>query len=288
MNVSTKFFIVLLMPVVALAANDDWIGLDDAPATRAGFNLSRDQQDNTGFELYLQQQLSPASQIDLDFSRDRLAQSDQTFNSDDFNARLALDLNPAWRTTLGYRFQGQRQQLEIEQFSLRAEYTPYPGFIALELSSGDLSLFTRNDVPARFNPGQVVHSNLNSAQVTVGWWFEDFSLSAQYRNIDYQRDVSQLETRPLLQLLVEPGALAQSGLLLSRQASIDLAFPLQQNQFGAHLQSSTSALNRQSVHSLQLDWTQQLDSHLDALFFISRNQGSEPNWTLSAGLEWNG
>ncbi len=281
-------FIGLLMPIVAMAANDDWIGLDEAPVTHVGLSLSKDQQDNTSIDLYAQHQLSPDTRIDLDFSRDRLARNNHSFDSNDLNARLAFELNPLWLITLGYHFQGQRQQLQIEQFGLRTEYTPYPAFFALELGSGDLKLYTRHNLPVRFHPGRGIRSNLHSVQLNVGWWFENFSLSAQFRHIGYQRDVSRLETRPLLQLLVEPGALAQSGLLLSRQVSIDLLLPLQQNQFGAHLQSSTSALNRQSVHSLQLDWTQQLDSHMDALFFISRYQGPESNWTFSAGLEWKG
>jgi hypothetical protein len=279
----------MFIPLQTLADNDDWIGLEsEAAQTRAGFLMTQDQQHNSTQNLYLQQTLTDSADIYLNYSRDRLNHPQQTLTSEDFSGEFLLDLNLDWAAAIGYQFQGQAGELEIEQFALRIEYAPYPAFMSLQISSGDATLFARDDLPDHFNPGRSIHSNLSSQQIELGWWFDDFTLSAQYRHFDYQRDITQLETRPLLQLLVKPGALAQSGLLVSQQSSVDLTIPFEQHRFGAHVQSSTSALNHRSIRSLQLDWIHNLGAHFDALFFISRYQGSEPNWTLSAGLEWNG
>ena len=279
----------LLMPMLSLADNDDWIGLEDEAArSRAGFLLSQDQQDNQTQSLYLQHNLSDSAELYLDYSQDRLNQPQQAFISEDFSGELSFDLNPDWRMAIGYQFQGHNGELEINQSALRVEYAPWPAFMSLQWSAGDVRLYARDDLPGHSNTARSIRSDLASQQIELGWWFDDFTLSAQYRHYDYQRDISQLETRPLLQLLVKPGALAQSGLLISQQSSIDLSIPFEPHRFGAHILSSTSALNQRSIRSLQMDWIHNLDTHFDAMIFISRYQGSDPNWTLSAGLEWNG
>jgi len=279
----------MLMPMLALADNDDWIGLEDEAArSRAGFLLTLDQQNNRTRSLYLQHSLSDSTEVYLNYSHDRLNQPQQAFISEDFSAELLLDLNLDWRIAAGYQFQGHNGELEINQSALRIEYAPWPAFMSLQWSAGDVRLYARDDLSAVVNAGRSIRSDLGSQQIELGWWFDDFTLSAQYRDFDYQRDISQLETRPLLQLLVKPGALAQSGLLLSRQSSIDLSIPLEPHRFGAHIQSSTSALDNSTIRSLQLDWIHNLNAHFNAMIFISRYQGSDPNWTISAGLEWNG
>ena len=298
MKPSLAFLIVTAMlisapPGWADAALDDndWIGLDmeiDESATRIGFLLSQDQQNNSTQSLYLLQTLTPASRIHVNISRDRLNHPQGVFNSEDFSAEFLLDLDTQWTAAAAYQFQGQTGELEIEQFALRAEYAPSPGYLTLQWSDGDASIYARDDLPARFDPGRNLRSDLSSLQLELGWWFDDFTLSAQYRHYDYQRDVTQLDTRPLLQLLVKPGVLAQSGLLVSQQSSVNLSMPIDRHLFAAHILSTTSALNHDTIRSLQLDWMHNLNAHFDALFFISRYQGSDPNWTLSAGLEWNG
>jgi len=279
----------LMSSAPVLADVDDWIGLDDEPpATRVGLLLTRDEQANSTQALYLQQLLSDAVTLDINISRDRLNQPQQVFNSDDFKATLAFELNPDWSSAIGYQFQGQRAELEIEQFSLRIEYAPYPAFGSLEITEGDVTLFSRDDLPARFNPAAGISSDMSSRQLEVGWWFDNFTLSARYLDIDYQRDITRLESRPLLQTLVKPGALAQSGLLMARQASIDFSLPLEPHRLAAHVSSTTSALNHLTIRSLQLDWNHHLGKQWDGMIFISRYQGDDPDWTLSVGLEWNG
>jgi len=273
----------------SLADVNDWIGLDDeAPATRVGLLLTRDEQANSTQALYLQRLLSDAVTLDINISRDRLDHPQQVFNSDDFKSTLAFELNPDWSSTVGYQFQGQRAELEIEQFSLRIDYAPYPAFGSLEISAGDVTLFPRDDLPARFNSATGITSNMSSRQLELGWWFDDFTLSARYLDMDYQRDITQLETRPLLQTLVKPGALAQSGLLIARQASIDFSLPLELHRLAAHISSTTSALNHQSIRSVQLDWNHHIGKQWDGMIFISRYLDDDPDWTLSVGIEWNG
>ncbi len=279
---------LVALPLWAQSADDDWLGLEPvASSTRLGWVYSRDQQELVSNSVYLQQTLSTSTSLALDFSRDRLPGERQTFNSDDLNATFQLAFGPVWSGALGYRFQGQSRELEIRQSRLQLDFAPGPLFLSLQRQQGELRLYPRDDLTLSIDLPEYIGSDLDSTAITLGWWFDSLTLSGQYIEIDYQRDLARLAARPLFQLLVKPAVLAQSGLLISRQTRITLEVPWRNESFALQGLSSTSVLDRSSLNSLQLNWTHMLDQHFSSQFQLSRNTGSEPNWSVGIGLEWN-
>jgi hypothetical protein len=275
---------MMLYPMHQLKA-DDWIGLPSKVQWVAGLQYTDEQNDDHSTLFYLSRSSDPVS-LDLQYSESVLSDDTNRFDSDSFNANIRGSITDSVELGVGYRFQGQRQQLEIELYSLQIACNPFPFFSSLEYADGDLYIYTREDLTDSRIPDSV-RSDMNLTSLQLGWWFDDFSLSASYQQADYEVNVSALDTRPLIQYIVKPSALAQSGLLVAYQSSISLNFPLTDDQVSLHLMSTTSAVDHSDVDAWQCDWLHLLDRHFSLLLSVNRSDNEEDNWSFSAGLEWN-
>ena len=152
--------------------------------------------------------------------------------------------------------------------------------------TGDVAVFTRPEIAIRRNIAHKISSDMSAIRLQFGWWFENFSLSAEHQNFNYQRDLSALSSRPLLQRVVKTAALAQTGLLISEQSSIDLYYPLDNRSLGGHIFFSRSAVDSSRSQSVQFDWTENLQKNIDLTLTINHSDDSSNVWSVSAGLQW--
>jgi hypothetical protein len=279
--------IALLSFQTTVLAQDDWIGLNAESIWTTGFRITEDETDDSTKTLYLSLTTSTSITLNLQYADSTLVDSTQNFDSESFYGQIILPISSDFYLGLGYKFEGQQKELEVEQKSINLSYVRYPFFSSLEYSDGNLLIFIRDEIPNELNIPSSVRSDLSASSVEIGWWFDNFSLSALYQSYDYELDISALDSRPLLQLLVKPAALAQTGLLISQTSSFNLTIPLQHRELSWHLFSTRSALDNSDTQSLQMDWIESLAKQTSLFLSLSRSDEAEDNWTISAGLEWN-
>lgn len=280
---------LLLQP---LAYSEDWIGLgldlDQGPSWIVGIQFTEDESKDSSRIVYLSKTLGSQVTLDLQYGTTRLVDQNDSFDSDSFYGQLDWAAGDEVDVALSYRFQGHRNEFEIDQYGLQFSYNPYPASFAVEVLQGELFIHTRDNLPFDFDTSDNVQSDLSATTVSVGWWFENFRLSAMQQRFDYEINISALGSRPLLQLLVKPAALAQSGLLISDQSRISLDIPLSERALALHLLSSRSEVNNSKTKSVQFDWLEALTDSTSLALSINRSDEDQDNWSLSAGLEWNG
>lgn len=285
---SCWFCIMLVLFFVPTAqADEDWIGLESQSSWLAGVRMTQDESEDQTYSVYLSLTTRSNIMLDLQASDSTLVDEDERFDSDSFYGQLNLPLDINSQLGFSYQFQGQQQELEIEQFGIQLGFDPYPFFGSLEYSDGDLYIYTRSEIPTILNVPDSVRSSMRSQSIQLGWWFDSFSLSLFYQDFNYEENISALADRPLLQLLVKPAALAQTGLLVSNQASLSLALPLPQRALSLHHFLTRSAIDNSETLSLQLDWLETLGRHSSLFLSLSHSDEADNNWSIAVGLEWN-
>jgi len=268
-------------------AQDDWIGLDAKTSWIAGMRFTEGETGDSTQSVYLSLTSPDDITLDLQYSDTNLVDKSETFESENFFGQLNLPVDGNIYLGFNYLFQGNQKELEIEQLGLLLSYDAYPLFTSLEYNDGDLYIFTRDDISPILNIPDSVRSELSATTLQLGWWFNDISLFFLHQQYDYEKDISALETRPLLQLLVKPAALTQAGLLIDSSSSISLSFLAPQRELTGHLFTTRSALDKSETRSIQLDWMETLGSQSSLFLSLNRSDEAEDNWSFSAGLEWS-
>lgn len=273
-----------LMIETALAA-DEWIGLDTEAPTIVGFQYSEEEQGNRSNNLYLSLPIGLTASLDFDYSQTELIDDDIRFDSDSLVAALNLDINDMSAILMGYQFQGQRDEIEIDLFDFQLSFHPDHFSAQLGYSFGELVVFTQQDILPDLNFPEEFRSDMDVVEFGFGWWFENLGIAFNHRSYDYQENVSALGSRRLLKLLVKPAALVQSDLLLKKQTIISLQYFLAQRSLAWHWSSSRSELDGSSdVQSIQMDWTEIITGATGLLISVGRSDDNI--WFLGLGLEW--
>ncbi len=264
----------------------EWIGLEARTSWLTGIHYEQDESGNSTHSLYLSSILQDSITFDLQLGRSTLVDQTGTFDSHAYHGRLGWWISSDINLGLSYSFQGQVQELEIEHYGIALDWNPYPAFLSLQLSRGELFLYARDEIIFR-NAPERVQSDIDANTVSLGWWFEHFRLSATMQTFTYELNLRALDRRPLIQSLVKPAALAQTGLLISEQYSIELNYPLLKRDLAWHLLSTRSALDDSETRALQFDWVEPLGKHSSLLLSVYRSDEQQDNWSFGVGLEWN-
>ncbi len=284
----TKFIGVMIMSgllVDSILYAEEWIGLDDEPLTIVGFQYSEEQQGDHSRLVYLSLPVTSTNSLDVNYSQTSLNDEDIRFDSDSLYAGINVEIDEVFAISLNYQFQGQGNELEIDRYGFQLLINPYPFSAQLAYSFGEVRIFTQQNIFPNANIPEKVESDMDIFAVQVGWWFNRFGFNISHRIYEYQKQVSALGSRPLFQLLVKPGVLVQSGLLLAEQTDFSLQFPFEQRSLVGHWTSSRSEIDDSRVHSLQMEWTEYITGQTGLLISVGRSDGN--NWYLGLGLEWN-
>ena len=281
------FIVISSWSCRVLANTDDWIGLEPEPSLTLGYIYSHDQADNSTRSIYLSKQLTEAATINIDLSKDRLQNRFDTFQSYSVYGQLDWLFENQLNLAASYQFQGQKAELEVRQYSVQLGYSPYPAFMSIEFMSGNVEIFTREVIPRIIDIADRLASDFNATTYHIGWWFDLFSLSVRHQIFDYKRDISVLSSRPLLQLLIKPAALVQSGLLLSDRTTLSIDYPLEKRRLTGHIMQTRSAISNLITRSVQLDWSESINNSTSLILSINRSDEQQDNWFFSIGLEWS-
>ena len=287
-----KSSVVWVLSITALVfkpgfCSDDWIGLQADTAWTAGVRVNQYESGDHDRALYFFSTLPRSAYINFQISQSTLEDNGDTFDSDDYLVRTGWSVTDEMDLGLGYQYQGKSRELEIEQYALQLDWSPFPAFFSLQVSRGDVYLFTRDITPPIEDIRNRVQSDMHSYAFGAGYWFDSFSLSARSQRYDYERDLTALNTNRVVQFLLQPGALAQTGLLIAEQSSLTLDYPLDKRDLAWHVLISRSALDNSETRALQFDWIEQLNRHSSLYLSLNRSDEDQDRWSFGVGLEWN-
>ncbi len=265
------------------ALGEDWIGLEAAPTWRIGYGYDYQEDGSDGHRALLHHDLNPSAGVQFNWGRDQLVDDTTEFDSEYFSAALWWALGDHVSSSLEYRFEGEPGELEIEQLGLALTYTPWPVSISLELRQGDVALFTRDEITRPGIPNRV-DSDAEVLRASISWLQENWTLYLSVEDYDYQRDLSALATRPLLQLLVKPGVLANSGLLVKRNRNLGLTLYRLQRDWTWQYTHSVSAVDDSDSRDLVFDWREYHDG-FDMIYSTGYNLDDDAAWSIAIGFE---
>lgn len=282
-----RFFVVATLISTSGYCSDEWIGLQQKTSWTAGLHLNHYESGDSSHDLYFFTTLPGSTYLNIQMGESTLEDNGNSFDSDSYLGQLGWSVSGEIDLGFSYQYQGKSQQLEIQQYAMQLDWIPYPAFAALEYSRGDVHVFTRDvNLPIRDIRNRV-ESDVQSYTFGVGYWFDAFSLSARHQRFDYELNFSRLDDSPILQLLLQPGALVQTDLLVSEQSSISLDYPLDKRFLAWHVLISRSALDNSETRALQFDWIEPLNRNSSLFVSLNRTDDEQDNWSFGVGLEWN-
>ncbi len=279
----SNILVATMSPTLVQA--EDWIGLEDDPVTQLGYNYSFSQDDSDSHQFSLYHELDSSTDLNLQYSRNNTATDTQDFDYQDVMGQLGWQAAENIRLGISYQYQGKKQELEISNLGFLGSYTQFPFTFAAEYRQGSLSIFTQRNISAAHVPDQI-DSDMSSQHFTINWFYQDYAFYINYQRFNYQKDISALDKQPILQAVVKPGALANSGLLVDTSSSIAVTLYQQQRELSWLLATTRYATDNSQTASLQFDW-RQIMSNLNIIYSAGITDASQDNLSFGIGLEWN-
>jgi hypothetical protein len=268
-------------------SEDSWLELGAPAPVIASLRFGASEGDDQWLAADLSLPLSERARLGLSWSRNRIDTAHGRFDSNDLEGRLDWQLDPAFSLLAAWRFQGQKQELEIEQYRLGLGWNAANWHAALSFGSGRVSVYPRDDLPPRLDIGPR-STDLSLWRLELGYQGDNLGGFASLEQLRYDDDLSALGRLSLLRYVVAPGALINSDLLLQRQLALGLYG--QHQAWGWTLQwtDSRDEVDELQTRSLLLDLRRPLAGHSDLLLGLGHTLDSDQPWSLSIGLEWTG
>jgi hypothetical protein len=269
----------------ALVQAEDWIGLEDEPLTQLGYNYSFGQDDSDSHQFSLYHELDASTDLNLQYNRNKTATDTKDFDYIDLMGQLSWQAAENIRLGVSYQYQGKNQELEISNLGFLASYTQFPYLFTAEFRQGNLSVYTQSNITSPRLPEQI-DSDMTSQHFSINWFYQDYGFYINYQRFDYQKDITALGTQPLLQAVIKPGALANTGLLLDSSTAAGVTLFQEQRELSWLLASTTYATDNSQTNSLQFDW-RQIMSKLNIIYSAGMTDESQDKLSFGIGFEWN-
>jgi hypothetical protein len=279
---------LLLLPLLAgeILAAEDWIGFEEVPPLQAGFDLAvEDGGDlNGGFNLQLA--LGDSAGIYGDYRVSELSDEEEEFESLALATALWFQLSELVDLEVSYFFEGNVDELEKETLGLALGFNRGNWNFQLQLEDGELHLFTRGepgDIVSSVIPEQI-NSDLDGYGLRLGWQQQSWYWQVSHRRLDYERDLSLLDTSAFVQFIVKSGVLAQSSLLISKYTTFVVGHADFENDYSLLLAQEQSAIDDIYSDSLMVSWRHWTSPNLGYLIAASFPEFEDAGLTL--GLQW--
>jgi hypothetical protein len=277
--------ILLSSGSTALAQNDDWIGLNEEPLTLFGYAYSMGQDNSDSHRLTLYHELDSSTDVNLQYSRNTTATDTRDFDYDDVSGQLSFLADDNLRLGISYQYQGEEQELEITNLGLLGSYTWFPYSFSFEYREGNLDVFTQREITSSLVPDQI-NSDMHSQHYSFNWFYQDYGIYLNHQRFHYQKNIAALNTQPLLQAVIKPGALANSGLLLSDSSSAGITWYLDQRELSWLVSSTRYEVDSSRTASLLFEW-RETQQDLSVSYSAGITDESSDNLSFGIGFEWN-
>ncbi len=279
----TSLLIPALSPVPLHA--EDWIGLDDEPLTQLGYAYSLGQDDSDSHQLSLYHELDSTIDISIQYSYNSTATDTQDFSYDNFFGQLSWIASENLRMGIDYQYQGKDQELEISNLGLMASYTRFPLTVSFEYRSGSLNAYTQSQIISSLVPDRI-ESDMHSEHYSINWFSQDYGVYINHQQYHYEKNLSALNNQPLLQALVKPGVLANSGLMLNASTVAGITYYQDKRELSWLLAHSRFEVDDSQTDSLQFEW-REIMQQLSIVYSVAATDEANDNLSFGIGFEWN-
>ncbi len=264
---------------------EDWIGLENEPVTQLGYRYAFGQDDSDSHQFSLYHELDASTDVNLQYSRNNTASDSEDFDYTDLMGELSWQTSENFRLGVNYQYQGKNQELEISNLGFLGSYTNFPFTFTAEFRQGSLDLYTQSNITSPLVPDRI-NSDMSSQHFSLNWFYRDYGFYINYQRYDYEKDLTPLDTQPLLQALIKPGALANTGLLLDSSTAAGVTLYEQQRELSWLLATTRYATDNSQTTSLQFDW-RQIMPKLNIIYSAGMTDESQDKLSFGIGLEWN-
>ncbi len=285
--IMTLLYSNMLFSTMSAAAvhADDWIGLEDEPLTLMSYRYYRGQDSSDSHQFSFYHELLSNAFLNLQYNRNKTATDIQDFDYDDIMGQLSWQATDDASVGISYQFQGENDVLEITNLGVSAGYTLKSISFTIEYHDGNFSLFSQNKNNRPRIPDQV-DSSWQSQLFSINWSHQNYDFTITHQRFHYQKKLSAINDRPKLQLVLQPGALANIGLFLSDSTSVGVTLYRQQYELSWLLAQSNYEVDDSMTTSLQFDWIQ-IMSDFNIIYSAGITDESQDNLSFGIGIEWN-
>lgn len=268
--------------------SDDWIEAPpaEAPVLSVGIGAIEGGDRYIGGQLSLP--LNDRMLLDLAGSRTRLEDNGERFDSNDLEAGIRFRLGDQVRLLAGWRFQGQSDELEIRQYHIGLAQETGSFDIALRLHRGSATVYSRSGLSGFFDIPQRRRSDLGGWSLSLGGSGDDWGWFADWTSLQYDDDLSALGRLRLLQLVIEPGALRQTGLLIRDRGRIGYIRYIGQDSWSLGLTQTRNEVDGERSRDLGLDGQIAWGRNRWLLLGVGYGLDAGQAWSVSIGLQWIG
>ena len=270
------------------AGAEDWIGLDQAPPLMLGADAGQDSNGDPMLSLLIDAPLAERAGFAGYYSTTEISDGEQRFDSHAFVSSIWLQVNALLDIELTHFFDGNSGELEREALGLTLGLDFGEWRLGIEFSDGETQIFTRDIGFERIDSRvpDFIDSDVDGLGVTFASQGLGTYWRLAYQTFDYQRDLSPLTDSPLLQQVVSSAALAQSGLLVAEQASLQLGHADLDDDFSLVVASDRSAIDDERAEALGLSWLRWGEGNLGYRLSASMPLPIEDDIGWSLGLRW--
>ena len=264
---------------------EDWIGLDDEPLTQLGYAYSRGQDDSDSHQLSVLHELDDETDLSIQYSYNKTATDTEDFAYDHFFAQLGWLSAGNLRLGINYQYQGKQQELEITNLGLLASYTLFPYIFSFEYRSGSLSAYTLSQINSPLVPDQI-DSDMHSEHYSANWFYQDYGFYINHQQYHYEKNLSALNNQALLQALVKPGVLANSGLLLNASTSFGVTYYQDERELSWLLAHNSYEVDNSQSDALQFEWREVMQQ-MNIIYTAAITDDANDNLSFGIGFEWD-
>ncbi len=279
--------VLMLFPAKRIEA-EDWIGLDPEQPMLAGVDLGQDQSGDSAQALLLGFPLGDSAGFNGYYSQSKFTDEINEFDSLSLASAVWIALDELVEVELQHFFEGNGGELEKQTLGIALGLRQGEWRVRVQIDNGEALLFTRNDdsdffdqfVPDRFS------SAVSAIGVSLAWQRDTWYWQASYQRYDYEKDLSALERSRFARFVVKESALAQSSLLISKNASLVLGRADLDNDYWMQLSQDQSAIDDSYTDTLSLNWQHWASEDFGYLFNAAMPLPADDGIGLTLGLRW--
>jgi hypothetical protein len=287
----TAFPLILLGSLLPMPAfSQDWLGTEFEEPIQFGFLSSLTGRDNPSHSFDLSLPLGEAFTLGLFLSEDRFNQSlprQEVLQVNSTQQSLILEtiLNEDFDLIIERHFEGEQQQLEINfsVIGIRQYLASWQWSFSYQL--GDFLIFPNTNLGLE-NPLQSpVKTSIEGYSIGLSRESGPIYWQLVYQEKRYDRNLTQLQTRPILPFLLQPGALVQDFLLLEDQLQFTAGYLLDDFDISIAISETTSAVDQKTRQGRLLGVYYVITDSLQIVFNLGQPEGLEQQ--VAAGLRWS-
>lgn len=277
--------------LVCQSVHAQWMGLDDelndAVPTTLGLYTTIEAANNRALTLSLNTGLADWLLLDASAAHNELSAEETAFKRDLYVAQLSVLATESLEFSIAYQYEGDADSIETQQNQFAISYSPFPWGISINYIEGDLTVYTRSDLPLLSKIPDHLDSNFDAISLELTWWFDAFQVVLKQQDFNYERDVSKLSTSRRVQFLVTPEALLNSGMLLKQEQSISFSFAGDESLLSLTYALLTSAVDNSSDDNISLDYSTDINASLRLVSGLSQTVDVADSRSITLGLEWS-